>query len=158
MLPLGEPLKESQAGRQGNGRSAPVASRRLAREVHSMPKNPPKLHWFVDIFDDKTVNFTLLENGLDFIWSAVEHLGVASTKRDLKYATLHLVSGIELVLKERVRREDWSLLFPDPSKPTQKSTEVELSGASGSTSASSFSNVRFVTRAPPAPASAARAR
>lgn len=72
---------------------------------------------------DDSVDFTLLENGLDFIWSAVEHLDVASTKRDLKYATLHLVSGIELVLKERVRREDWTLLFPDPSKADLKTYE-----------------------------------
>jgi hypothetical protein len=60
------------------------------------------------------VHFTLLENGLDFVWSAVEHLSVATSKRELKYALLHIVSGIELILKERLRREDWRLLFPKP--------------------------------------------
>jgi hypothetical protein len=62
------------------------------------------------------VHFTLLENGLDFVWSAVEHLSVGTSKRGPKYALLHLVSGIELILKERLRREDWKLLFPKPDK------------------------------------------
>lgn len=61
--------------------------------------------------DEDSVEYTLLENGLDFIRSAVEHLSGSSTKRELKYAVLHLASGIELVLKERLRREDWKLLF-----------------------------------------------
>ena len=65
------------------------------------------------------VHFTLLENGLDFVWSAVEHLSVATSKRELKYALLHLVSGIELILKERLRREDWKLLFPKPEKANE---------------------------------------
>jgi hypothetical protein len=62
------------------------------------------------------IHFPLLENGLDFIWSAVEHLSAGMSKRALKYALLHVVSGIELVLKERLRREDWKLLFPKPEK------------------------------------------
>src|SRR5207245_8936553 len=65
------------------------------------------------------VHFTLLENGLDFIWSAVEHLSVGTSKRELKYALLNLVSGIELLLKERLRREDWTLLFPNPKKANE---------------------------------------
>src|SRR2546426_9855541 len=65
-----------------------------------------------DQTDPDQVHFTLLENGLDFVWSAVEHLSVATSKRELKYALLHLVSGIELILKERLRREDWKPLFP----------------------------------------------
>ena len=51
------------------------------------------------------IEFTLLENGLDFIWSAVEHLGTDLSKRSLKYAVLNLAAGIELILKERLRRE-----------------------------------------------------
>jgi hypothetical protein len=39
---------------------------------------------------------------------------------DLKYAVLHLGSGIELVLKERVRREDWKLLFRNVEKADEK--------------------------------------
>lgn len=60
---------------------------------------------------DEPVNYTLLENGLDFILSAVDFLSGEPDKRDLKYAVLHLHSGIELILKECLRREHWSLVF-----------------------------------------------
>ncbi len=53
----------------------------------------------------------VLENGLDFISSAVRHLRDDSTERDLKYAVLHLSAGIELILKDRLAREHWSLVF-----------------------------------------------
>jgi hypothetical protein len=55
----------------------------------------------------------LLENGLDFIASGLNHIVRATTKADLKYGVLHLASGIELVLKERLRQEDWTLVFED---------------------------------------------
>src|SRR5207253_1362613 len=35
---------------------------------------------------------------------------------DLKYAVLHLASGTELVLKERLRRENPALLYQRPEK------------------------------------------
>lgn len=57
------------------------------------------------------VEFGLLENGLDFILRALEYLKAGHSDRDIKYATLHLSSGIELVFKERIRRENWKLLF-----------------------------------------------
>ncbi|MEE9238242.1 MAG: hypothetical protein V3U58_01635 [Thermodesulfobacteriota bacterium] len=61
--------------------------------------------------DDK-IEFELLENGLDFIISGLEYITSKSpTKRDLKYCVLHLYSGIELILKERLMREHWSLIF-----------------------------------------------
>jgi transcription elongation factor Elf1 len=78
--------------------------------------------------------FSLLENGLDFLLSALEHLTDASAlptskptkwaelkraadqKRHLKYALLHLCSSIELIFKERLRQEHWSLLFADTNK------------------------------------------
>lgn len=66
------------------------------------------------------IEFTLLENGLDFIWSAVEHLGADSSKRSLKYALLHLAAGIELILKERLRRESWNLVFDDPGNANEQ--------------------------------------
>lgn len=62
------------------------------------------------------VSFSLLENGLDFVLSAVEHLAGTPSKRELKYAVLHLYSGTVLVLKERLLREDWILLFANPDK------------------------------------------
>lgn len=55
--------------------------------------------------------YTLLENGLDFVLSAIENLSGKPENRQLKYAILHLHSGIELILKECLRREHWSLVF-----------------------------------------------
>ena len=62
------------------------------------------------------IRFPLLSNGLDFILSAVEHLSGIPSHRDHKYAILHLSSGIELVLKERLRREHWLLVAQNPGK------------------------------------------
>jgi hypothetical protein len=74
--------------------------------------------------DDEQVQFTLVENGLDFVWSAVEHLSTAASKGELKYALLHLVSGIELILKEKLRREDWKLIFDKPEHATEAKYEA----------------------------------
>ena len=60
---------------------------------------------------DGTVRFSLLENGIDFVLSALEHVAGAPSNRDLKYAVLHLSSGIELILKEKLIREHWTLVF-----------------------------------------------
>jgi hypothetical protein len=46
----------------------------------------------------------------------VSRLQGEPARRDLKYAALHLGSGLELLLKERLRREDWRLLFADPGQ------------------------------------------
>lgn len=62
------------------------------------------------------VSFPLLENGLDFLASAVSNLSGQPDQRDLKYALLHLASGIELVLKERLRRHDETQLYQRPEK------------------------------------------
>jgi hypothetical protein len=70
------------------------------------------------------VNFTPLENGLDFILRALEYLDGKPTKRDLKYAVLHLHSGIEIILKERLRREHWSLIFEKPEDATKEKYET----------------------------------
>jgi len=61
------------------------------------------------------MRLTLLENAIDFMLSAAEE-SQGETNRDLKYAILHLCNGIELLLKERLRREHWSLLFSDVDK------------------------------------------
>lgn len=68
------------------------------------------------------MKFTMLENGLDFIISAILHLKNAEkkdcTNRDLeiKYSLLHLSSGIELLLKSRLHREHWTYIFADMNK------------------------------------------
>lgn len=71
----------------------------------------------------EVLQFTLLSNGLDFIISALEYLSGNPTQRDLKYAVLHLCSGIELVLKYRLENEHWSLIFPKVDKATKESYE-----------------------------------
>jgi len=75
-------------------------------------------------------HYTLLENGLDFVNSALDHLTAAQVtsqegdpKRHQKYALIHLCSGVELILKERLRREDWKLVFQDREKATEGAYE-----------------------------------
>ncbi len=65
----------------------------------------------------KPVKYELFENGLDFILSGLEHLSTKPlNKRAYKFGVLHLAAGIELILKERLRREHWSLLFENVDK------------------------------------------
>jgi hypothetical protein len=82
--------------------------------------------------------FSLLENGLDFLESSLDYLSAASSnqhsskstktpkvmpheqKRNLKYALLHLSSSIELIFKERLHQEHWSLVFRDVSKANKE--------------------------------------
>jgi hypothetical protein len=64
------------------------------------------------------IEFPPVGNGLDYLDSAVTHLHDAPTPRDLKYAVLHLHSAVEVLLKARLMREDWSLIFADPGKAT----------------------------------------
>lgn len=73
--------------------------------------------------DKPNVSYTLFENGLDFVLSAVEHLSGAPDNRRLKYAILHLYSGTLLILKERLRREHWSWLFADPDRASKEGFE-----------------------------------
>lgn len=55
---------------------------------------------------------TLPDNALDYLLSAIEQLE-QRTERSLKYSIIHLFAGIELLLKERLSREHWSLIFQD---------------------------------------------
>jgi hypothetical protein len=59
----------------------------------------------------------LLDNGIDYIYEAVEPMLKEhdNTKHLWKYSVLHLYSGIELLLKEKLRQEHWSLIFQDIS-------------------------------------------
>lgn len=72
----------------------------------------------------ESLEYSLLENGLDFIASALKHLKDQPSKRELKYAVLHLSAGIELILKERLKREHWSLVFDKPESATKKSYDT----------------------------------
>jgi hypothetical protein len=64
------------------------------------------------------MKLTLIENALDFILSAIKYAKVDEA-RSLKYAVLHLSDGVELILKEKLRREHWSLLFADVNKASE---------------------------------------
>ena len=70
--------------------------------------------------EDDALQLSMLENGLDFILSGLKHIGSQTSKFDLKYAVLHLSAGIELVLKDRLRREDWTQIFVNPEKATEE--------------------------------------
>ncbi len=63
--------------------------------------------------EEGALEFTLLENGLDFIAKALEELRGDPKPRNLKYAVLHLKAGTDLLLKERLRMHDWRQLFAD---------------------------------------------
>ena len=62
------------------------------------------------------MQYSMLENGMDFIISGILHLQKAESEnveeniqgRELKYALLHLSSGIELVFKSRLNIEHWT--------------------------------------------------
>ena len=66
------------------------------------------------------LEYTLLENGLDFVQHGLLEIANANAPSELKYAVLNLGGGIELILKERLRREDWRLIFSNPAKSDQK--------------------------------------
>lgn len=66
------------------------------------------------------IQLSLLENGLDFIRSGLKHITANESKFDLKYAVLHISAGIELVLKDRLMREDWKLVFADLTQADEK--------------------------------------
>lgn len=65
---------------------------------------------------EKEISFTVLENGLDFIYSALNYIKGDPQKKDLKYAVLHLSAGVELVFKEKLRQTHWSFVFDNIDK------------------------------------------
>ena len=62
---------------------------------------------------------SLLANGIDFILGAAERAKIGAP-RDLKYAMLHLVDGVELLVKARLEQEHWTLLFVQVDKASQE--------------------------------------
>lgn len=61
------------------------------------------------------LRLSLVENALDFFHEAVKEAQASEPKR-LKYAILHSASAVELILKARLVREHWTLVFRDPGK------------------------------------------
>ncbi len=61
---------------------------------------------------------TMMENGLDFILDAANKLKHSEEttepvekRKDIKFSLLHLLSGIELVMKARMYIENWTYIF-----------------------------------------------
>lgn len=77
------------------------------------------------------MKYTVLENGLDFVLHSINDLTIANEdttdedakKRLIKYALLHLSSGIELVLKSRLFQEHWTYVFADMNKAKKELLE-----------------------------------
>ncbi len=78
------------------------------------------------------MKFTMLENGFDFVLSAVEHLlevenddklSAVEKQKLMKYSILHLSSGIELVFKYRLLQENWTFIFSDMNSAEKKNLE-----------------------------------
>lgn len=59
---------------------------------------------------DDELQMQPLENGIDFLENAIESLGDGSP-RGLKYAIIHLQAAAEVLLKVRLMREHWTLVF-----------------------------------------------
>ena len=68
------------------------------------------------------IAFPLLDNSLDFILYAAEHVG-QNSPRSWKYAIIHLIAGIELLLKARLELDHWSLVFQEIDKANRGSFE-----------------------------------
>jgi len=67
------------------------------------------------------LQMSLLENAFDFLEEGADRLlQQEQTPRSLKYAVLHLSSGVELLLKQRLYNEHWSLIFSDINKADLK--------------------------------------
>ncbi|MEU1516185.1 hypothetical protein ABZ490_29295 [Streptomyces sp. NPDC005811] len=74
----------------------------------------------------RQLDFPPIRNGIDYLASVVEHLNETESAvepRDLKYAVLHLQAAAEVLLKARLLREHWNLVFKDPGKATRKAFE-----------------------------------
>ncbi|MGW2748079.1 hypothetical protein [Streptomyces sp. NPDC001450] len=106
-------LREIQP-RQGSWRQPGVAQERLYDSNRTVELPGSEIY------------FPLIANGLDYLVSVVEHLQTGSDRvsaRDLKYAVLHLAAGSEVLLKARLQREYWALVFTDPAKAKRSQLE-----------------------------------
>jgi hypothetical protein len=79
-----------------------------------------------DLIGRETLDMTdsiigkLVENALDFLLSAAQHARVGDI-RSIKFSLLHLATSVELLLKARLSREHWALLFQDVSLASRES-------------------------------------
>lgn len=73
----------------------------------------------------------LIDNALDFMLHAATSLWDErlSEEQRLKYSTVELFQGIELLLKARLVQEHWSLILGDPGKFAEKKDAYETYAA-----------------------------
>lgn len=69
---------------------------------------------------DPTSPAPLVSNGLDFVHHAVELLEHSHSDREARHAVVFLAIGVELLLKSRLVREHWSLVFENVDKANLK--------------------------------------
>lgn len=77
------------------------------------------------------IKYSLLENGFDFLVCAINNINIAreeatdelERKRLMKYAVLHLASGIELVFKHRLLKENWTYIFANMNNSNKRDFE-----------------------------------
>ena len=70
-----------------------------------------------------TISYTLLENGLEFIVTALEYLDDSNdmqSERIVKHSLVNLSSGIELIFKQRLFTENWTYIFADMNKAKEE--------------------------------------
>lgn len=73
--------------------------------------------------EPREVNFPPIVNGVDYLVSVVDLLSREEddpSPRDLKYAVLHLQAASEVLLKERLRIEHWTLVVKDAGRTNRQ--------------------------------------
>lgn len=92
------------------------------------------------------IDFPPVPNGIDYLRSVVDHLhpDTGGTPRDIKYAVLHLQAAVEVLLKARLSREHWSLVFKDPGTATH--SKFADSSFESCTTAAAVERLRNIAR------------
>lgn len=68
-------------------------------------------------------NFSPIENGVDYLHSAVDLLLIHEadpSPRNLKYVILHLHAAVEVLLKHRLLQEGWEHVFENPEEASHE--------------------------------------
>lgn len=88
----------------------------------------------------------LLNNALDFVLSAAEAVRRDEGHRSLKEAVLHLGNGVELLVKARLAREHWSLIFSNVNQASYKElTKADFSSVDFPTARNRLEQIAAVT-------------
>jgi len=70
----------------------------------------------MEVYMSEKISFGLLENAFDFLASAVKYASDEYDVKAIKYGVLHLSAGVDLILKYRLSKDHWSLLFQNIDK------------------------------------------